>query len=230
MIAGSSCIDYSSLNNKRKSYEDDGESRRTAEATVEYAKNHSAKIVVLENVLKAPWGNMELAWQRAGYATQVVLLDSKDFYLPQTRQRGYMIGISRAVAEKCGLAVDEAVKKWFEIMSKLQRRASSPFTDFIFDDDDVQLRNHDQEAAVVQTSCRSVPWEKCKVEVLCYRACNFLGLKRPFTNWENSGSCHVPDFCQKQWFKKQVERIWDTIDINHLRSISQRSYDMSCKM
>lgn len=230
MVAGSSCIDYSMLNNKRKAYDEAGESRETADATVEYARNHGAKIVILENVLKAPWGRMELAWQEAGYATKVALLDSKDFYMPQTRQRGYMIGISREVAEECQLDADKAVNKWFGVMERLQRRASSPFTDFIFDDDDPQLRIQDQEAAAVQTIGRPVSWEMCKKEVLFYRASNFLGPQRPFTNWENSGSCNVPDSCFKHWFKKQVERIWDTIDINHLRSIAWRGYDMSHKV
>jgi site-specific DNA-cytosine methylase len=201
-------------------------------AVVNFAKIHRTKIVILENVLKFAWAEVENVWHEAGYATQVALLDSKDFYLPQTRQRGYMIGISRAAVSEwnADFDADAAVKQWFEILSKLQRRASSPFTDFIFADDDVQLQEHKREAAVVLAAGQTNDWKKCRLEVLSYRACKFLGFKRPFTDWENNGSCHVPDFCFKLWFKRQVERVWDTADINHLRSVAERFYDFAYKL
>lgn len=225
MVAGSSCIDYSSLNNKRKDATADGESKRTLEAVLEYAKSHRPKVVILENVLKFPWGQTEKLWQAANYATQVALLDSKDFYLPQTRQRGYMIGVLR----REGFDAEAAVKKWFNVLTELQRRASSPFTDFVFAEDDPQMEKYNRQA-IVSVPNKNLPWKRCRLEVISYRSCHGLGFRRPFTDWENNGSCHVPDFCSKLWFILQVERIWDTVDINHLRSICQRCYDISYKL
>jgi site-specific DNA-cytosine methylase len=231
MIAGSSCIDYSALNCAPKEFGADGESYATLTATVEYAKKHKANIVILENVSGAKWSGMQSLWHGAGYATKVAKLDSKDFYLPQTRQRGYMIGLRRAVITErnVDLDADMAVENWFKILEKLQRRASSPFTDFIFEDEDVQLQTYNHGAAVLLTAGKSASWELCRAECLSYRSSNFLGFKKPLTEWENNGSCRVPDFCNQSWFKQQVERILDTLEINHLRSISDRRYDFSHK-
>ncbi len=230
MIAGSSCIDFSTLNNKPKEFTKSGESYDTLKATLDYATEHKPLVVILENVCKFPWRYVEKLWQDAGYATNVAYLDSKDFYLPQTRQRGYMIGLHREELEnrQVGLVADDAVKKWFDVLGNLQRRASSPFTEFILADDDVELQKYNQQAAVLITPNKNVPWDKCRIECLSCRQANFLGLKKPITDWENNGSCRVPDFYNKEWFKKQVERIWDTIDINHLRSVG-RCYDFSYK-
>lgn len=231
MIAGSSCVDYSPLNSNPKEFGTKGESLETLMATLDYAKAHKPTIVILENVMKFPWPTVEGKWREIGYATKVAKLDSKNFYLPQTRTRGYMIGIRKTAYLERGLEFEAkaAVETWFEILEKLQRRASSPFTDFIFADDDVQLQRHNKRAAVLLTTGKNVPWDKCRVECLSYRSCNFLGFKKPVTEWENNGSCKVPEYCNTLWFKRQVERIWDTIDINHLRSIALRSYDMSYK-
>ena len=235
MIAGSSCIDYSSLNNKPKEFGTSGESYDTLKATLDHATVHKPLIVILENVLKFPWSYVESLWQNAGYATKVAYLDSKDFYLPQTRQRGYMIGLRREalIEPQVGLeaddAADEAVKKWFEVLGNLQRRASSPFTDFILADDDAELRKYNQQAAALMTPNKNVSWEKCRTECLSCRSANFLGFKKPLTDWENNGSCCVPDSYNKEWYDKQVERIWDTLDINHLRSVT-RFYDFSYKL
>ena len=231
MVAGSSCIDYSPLNSKPKEFGKDGESYQTLMAAVNYAKKHRPNIVILENVKKFPWAFTEGKWREIGYATQVAHLDSKDFYLPQTRQRGYMIGLRRSVINDRGidLDADAAVKNWFGILSKLQRRASSPFTDFLFADNALELQKYNREAAVLLTTGKNVPWDRCRVECLSYRCCHHLGLGKPFTSWENNGSCQVPDFCNKLWFRQQVERIWDTVDINFLRSIVVREYDNASK-
>jgi site-specific DNA-cytosine methylase len=231
MVAGSSCVDYSGLNQHQKEFGEEGESYDTLMATVKYAEKHTPQMVILENVLNFPWEEVEGLWHAQGYATKVALLDSKNFYLPQTRQRGYMIGLRREVNghPKLELDADAAVLEWFKIMEKLQRRASSPFTDFILADDSEELAKYNQQAGAQISVTKNVPWAKTRVECTSCRSTNFLGFKKPLTEWENNGSCLVPDNCNIPWFKKQVERIWDTIEINHLRAIVHRQYDMAYK-
>lgn len=188
-------------------------------------------MVILENVLGFPWGKVEALWHAEGYATQVAYLDSKDFYIPQTRQRGYMIAIRRKTItdRHVELDPDTATQLWYKVLEKLQRRASSPFTDFIFADDDELLELYNNKAVVTPTAAHRASWERCKAECLSYRSSKFLGFKKPVTDWENNGSCHVPDSCDGPWHKQQVERVWETTDINHLRSIAFRGYDMAFK-
>jgi len=231
MVAGSSCVDYSGLNQNQKVFGEDGESYDTLLATVLFAENHTPQMVILENVLTFPWAKVEALWHARGYATKVILLDSKNYYLPQTRQRGYMIGVRREVNGHPDLKLDAdaVVLLWFDIMEKLQRRASSPFTDFILADDSEELAKFNQQARAQISANKKTSWEKTRVECTSCRSTNFLGFEKPFTEWENNGSCLVSDDCNKPWFKKQVERVWDTIEINHLRAIVQRYYDMAYK-
>lgn len=219
------------MNSHRKAFGESGESNDTKNASLAYAKKHKPSIVILENVVRFPWPKVEKEYRDAGYATKVVLLDSKDHGLPQTRRRGYMIGIRReAITERIlDLDPDLAVKRWAELLGAMQRRASSPFTDFIFADDDPELQKYLAEAAQLPNTGKIITWDKCRAECLNYRAAHLLGFQRPFTEWQNNGSCNVPDFCNSVWFPQQVERIWDTVEINHLRSIVHRYYDMSFK-
>jgi site-specific DNA-cytosine methylase len=231
MIAGSSCVDYSSLNSSQKEFGQSGESYDTLMATLAYAVKHEPTIVILENVQKFPWDKVEQMWRQAGYATQVAYLDSKDFYLPQTRQRGYMMGLRRAVISERNVQLDADIApvRWFDVLESLQRRASSPFTDFVYADDDPQLPKAEQAAAAPLNTSRYVEWDKCKLETLTCRSANNLGFRKPLTDWENNGTCRVPDHYAIFWWKPQVERIWETMEINFLRSITQRGFDLSFK-
>jgi site-specific DNA-cytosine methylase len=160
MIAGSSCVDYSGLNSNRKEFGEAGESFETLEAAIQYAKAHCPLLIILENVMRFPWDKVEALWRAMGYATKVALLDSKDFALPQTRQRGYMIAVRRVVIGRpdLNLDADAAVEKWFIIMENLQRRASSPFTDFILEDDSEELEKYNQQAVVQIAPNKNSPW------------------------------------------------------------------------
>jgi site-specific DNA-cytosine methylase len=233
MVAGSSCIDYSALNNSRKEFGVSGESYETLVANVEFAKVHKPLIVILENVRHFPWAQTEKLWHDAGYASKVAFLDTKDFYLPQTRQRGYMVAIRTDLKTLTGDSFDAqaAVVRWFDILGELQRRASSPFTDFLLPDHDRRILKSYQQAEAQLLSGRSgtYAWDACQVECVCYRLYNLLGALKPFTSWENNGTCLVPDFTRRIWLKLLPERVWDTLDINLLRSVGDRDYDMSFK-
>jgi site-specific DNA-cytosine methylase len=54
-IAGTSCVDYSGLNNKKKGINAGGESGRTFHGMLSYVQKHQPPIVILENVCSAPW-------------------------------------------------------------------------------------------------------------------------------------------------------------------------------
>jgi site-specific DNA-cytosine methylase len=73
-------------------------------------------IIILENVCGAPWGVMEKELQQVGYTTAssgsyhdpskpagkrgtTHFFDTKFFYIPHTRTRGYLIAIRSDIAE-----------------------------------------------------------------------------------------------------------------------------------
>lgn len=55
LIAGTSCVDYSGLNNEKQDIDANGESGRTFRGMIEWVKKHQPPIVILENVCSAPW-------------------------------------------------------------------------------------------------------------------------------------------------------------------------------
>lgn len=55
LIAGTSCVDYSNLNNQQQDIDANGESGRTFRGMLQWVKKHRPPIVILENVCSAPW-------------------------------------------------------------------------------------------------------------------------------------------------------------------------------
>ena len=103
LIAGTACVDFSRLNSRQKTLQEMGESGDTFAAVLAYAKTYRPTMLVLENVLNAPWDEMLAAYEGIDYVSAGALVDSKNYYLPQTRQRGYMVCIDKFKLDDCGI-------------------------------------------------------------------------------------------------------------------------------
>ncbi|KAI9733937.1 MAG: hypothetical protein M1834_002592 [Cirrosporium novae-zelandiae] len=223
LIAGSSCVDYSSLNVSKPTQ--NGESENTFKAVISLAAIAHPTIVILENVDGAPWANNKARWERAGYRAEFCKVDTKDFYLPQTRQRGYMICIRNDLQ-----GAQTAVEQFRAVVKSLQRRASCPAEDFMLPDTDPKVIQATEE--ILRTGQnqlgRKVEWIKCKGEYRTFREDLQLGRQRPYTNWRESASNNLPDHACKDWGKFQVERVLDSLDVAYLLSV-KRGFDFSYK-
>ena len=91
LVAGFSCIDFSNLNNKKKTFADDGQSAQTFFGILAYANRFRPRIIVLENIQNCPWPIVKKELKKINYRSIHTLVDSKDYYLPQTRKRGYLV-------------------------------------------------------------------------------------------------------------------------------------------
>ncbi|RMZ83177.1 hypothetical protein DV738_g1364, partial [Chaetothyriales sp. CBS 135597] len=235
LVAGTSCVDYSALNRQTKGFKEKGESWVTMWGAGEYARAFKPKIILLENVANAPWDKIKAYWSEIGYECQPCKLDSKDFYTPHTRERGYMVGFHRHQAEACGINVKEATTSWLEMLQFLERRASSPFDDFIYRHDspefNVLMRTLTKEAkrGISMRKRGTQDWLQSRARHTNTRSGDQLGYLRPYTNWQPNGSLRMPDSHQNEWLTTQPDRIRDLLDINHLRYLQLRNYDMSYK-
>lgn len=229
LIAGSSCVDYSGLNNKRQSTKGDGESSRTLDGIAAYARAFQPTLVLLENVAKAPWEEIRDFWKKAGYYLAAVQLDSLNFYLPQTRRRGYCIAINEAQAREVGLDCKQATESWVKLMAAFQRRASSPYTDFTFPEDDprVQLAKELPESG--RTKMVSGQWTKCRQRHLVERSDNKLGSRNPYTNRTSNSKPKVNDEAWQTWLLRQTVRVQDVLDIHFLKDVALRDFDFRFK-
>lgn len=249
VIAGFSCVDFSAMNPHPKKITELGESADTFEAVRLFAKNNNPKFLILENIVLAPWKEfIQPAFQPAqkktadgspipdtywdghpGYAAVSGIFDTMDFYLPQSRNRGYMILVNRKYYPNA----DKLAEDWFPLMQKLQRKASVPAEAFFLNADDSRLQKA-QESIIRdgRTGAKRtvVDWVLSAVRHERYRRENNLGTSRPILKWTEGGMCEPRDFTWITWIRRQVDRIKDTIEINTLRNVAARGFDSEYKL
>lgn len=250
LIAGFSCVDFSKLNKKSKKLTEYGESGDTFRAILQYAKLYRPAVIILENVDGAPWELIQAIWAKdseyiqyyfetndggeakaqefnsfwddddPGYSAGFVRVDSKNYYIPETRIRRYMICADRRRYPSIE-AADEAVRDWKTFMVALERKASVSIDAFLLTEDDPRLQCAKDELSKTGKPRQERDWEVCYGRHEAYRAKEKLGTLRPILNWTNDGSARVSSFIWPDWTEGQVERVWDSIEISYLRNASK---------
>ncbi|PFH51813.1 hypothetical protein AMATHDRAFT_141817 [Amanita thiersii Skay4041] len=216
LIAGTSCVDYSNLNTQKQDIDDNGESGRTFRGMMSWVKLHRPPIVILENVCSAPWPRVQEYFEKCGYSASFTRVDTKNYYIPHTRMRVYLIAVNKKRSS--------IPEEWRALVtSKLKRPASSTLDAFLLPSDDPRI--HQARQKLVQESYNALDrrtgrtdWGRCESRHQRARLEEALGSKRPLTSWEEGGSCKLPDFAWGDWGIGQVERVWDLMDISLLRS------------
>lgn len=228
-MAGFVCSDYSMLNNARKGLEDRGESGDTFYAIKDYAQENKPKIIILENVVSVPWidkkakskeRGLDVHFEEIGYSSRHLILDTKEFYVPQTRRRGYLIAIHRASFTGTAAELMKQLDNWAVLVKKLKRHASVPAERLLLKSDDPKVKfgqvdDFDQKKTVIG-------WDRCARGHEQYREAHKLGQDHPVTNWAAGGFKKLPD--HYKLVRGATERVCDTIDISHLRCI-RRGFD-----
>jgi site-specific DNA-cytosine methylase len=237
LVCGSACVDYSNLNAHKKDLDDKGESGSTFYAVLNYMKEFSPKMVVFENVTSAPWldknrkakdinaGKRGLDWhvEEKGYFCRYIKLDTKQFYLPHTRTRGYMICVRKdLVNSKMDLAEDEAFDKWKSVVTGLGNPATVGVDAFFLAPGDPRVLSLQEGESDIKNARKPIAWSKCKVGHQNYRFVHGYGDNHPLTNWHGE-SYSLPDHFQRG-MKGLTQRVLDTIDIAHLRNLD-RGFD-----
>jgi site-specific DNA-cytosine methylase len=232
LIAGFACVDFSVLNNHRKTLDEKGESGGTFWGIVRYAMTYRPRLVILENVKSAPWEKIAKHWNEIDYFAIRADVDTKAYYLPQTRERVYMFCVDKRLMDGNGLS-EADMRAWTDVLAKFKRPASSPAGMFLMDVDDRRLEQIEREMAMKITSSASsaratVNWAKYQVRHQNYRLSQGLGHRRPVSKSQDDGTCRMPDFAWQTWVKSLPERVWDTIDVNFLRKLAE-GCDMNYK-
>ncbi|KAF1963578.1 hypothetical protein CC80DRAFT_433272 [Byssothecium circinans] len=221
LIAGFVCKDISRLNNHNKTLDQNGETGETWRAIYTYSKRYRPSIVLLENVRgqNAYWDKyIKAKWEDIEYECAWMICDTKNYYIPQTRLRMYMIAVDRT---QFGKNTDRAVLQWQETMEKLQRPCSSPFDAFLSSDVSDQ---YEYNSLVTEPN-----WALCRLRYDLIRSEEKLGIRRPITRWNENGTVRPPDFANRRWYNSQSSRVYDCIEIASLQS-AQKGYDAQYKM
>ncbi|CZT44976.1 uncharacterized protein RSE6_05240 [Rhynchosporium secalis] len=238
LIAGFCCDDFSHLNNRRKNLNANGESGDTFFAILEYADKYRPKMIILENVIKTPWLDAKVPhndkkgpnptigldkhFENLDYVVCFMMLDTKQHYLPQTRQRGYMVCVLNDDPQH-STHLKFLAKEFPELVNKLKRPASVPMEALLFNFDEPLLNSTGREEGDVKKKRGAWAWEKCKLGHQEYVLKHGLGSLRPVTHWEANGSKLLPDFYKQTTVF--TNRTMDCIDIAHLRNILLKGID-----
>ncbi|KAK4333158.1 hypothetical protein RTBOTA2_001878 [Rhodotorula toruloides] len=225
LVAGTSCIDYSNLNNIKKGITDGGESGRTFFGMYRWVDKHRPKIVILENVCTAPWGDMVKNFAEINYSAEFCRLDTKKYYIPHTRTRVYLIAFPKEISKSSDPfgGAGALAAKWKELMKINERPASSPAEAFLLHSDDPRIHRARQELSHQRISADgkkrdTVDWGRCEVRHSVARQKEKLGQRRPLTDWQdNGGKPTLPDGAWQDWAEAQTERVLDLMDISYLR-------------
>jgi site-specific DNA-cytosine methylase len=241
LIAGFACDDFSTLNNVRKKLTEKGESGDTFFAVRAYMVKYTPLMVILENVIGAPWvpkydkktgdriypkklkshkqnKSIQEYVDEAGYFSIFFRVDTKDFAIPQTRIRGYMVCVLKSAISE-GMDWKLLKKDCENLVEALKRSASAPVEAMLFPPDHPALKSIHGE---IKSDKKPVDWDKCSMGHGDYSRELGLGNKHPITNWKTDGSRILPDFHIPM--ACMTERVADTVDIAHKRSL-QRGFD-----
>lgn len=194
------------------------------EEFMRYDENKPQKKGGKETTIKYP-----RLWARGdpGYSTFHVKLDSRKFYVPQTRTRGYMICVDRKALGRA--TADVTAQHWAQLLTSFARPASCSVQDFMLHDTDPRLQQLRYLAAGQHYQRTESPWLKCEARYERYRWHKQLGNLRPMTQWVAGGNAKAPDHFWQDWCSRHPERIADTFEISWLRC-AVRGYDALYKM
>ena len=193
-----------------------GESTRTFFAALKLVTVTRPRVVIMENVSGAPWDMYEdQIFPKIGYFARSMKLDSKEFYLPQTRQRGYLVAI-----DAMSFGVEQANKiteEWAAQVNKCKRSPSVAVSAFLRPADDpiiVQART-DMES---KTSYIPTEWALCSLRHADAR--NKNNLRRDDNRFSHKAMRNgrvifsaFPLHSWLQFWRAQVARIVDLMDI-----------------
>ncbi|KAJ5262375.1 hypothetical protein N7524_007680 [Penicillium chrysogenum] len=235
LVAGTACVDFSPLNNRKKTLQQGGESGATFDGLLGYAERYRPRMVVQENVRNAPWDQMKGKWEELEYMSVCVNVDTKHYYIPQTRERGYMVVIDKRRLEAAGLlgdsmdqsGIDTVTQRVRELAGHFKRPASAPVGLFLLSDDDRRLELIELRARLESRSETS--WDQYQIRHQRHRDELELGTERPITrSLPGVNDLKAPDFYWHRFWKTQPERVWETVDMNFLKKMLQ-DYDMNFK-
>ncbi|KAJ5988617.1 C-5 cytosine methyltransferase [Penicillium waksmanii] len=237
LIAGTSCVDFSNLNNNKKELAETGkgESSKTFFGLLNYVRKHKPAILILENVKAKPkvWEAMADHYNTHGYATEIIDVDTKNFYLPQTRQRRYMVCIRKENGPKG--SVEQKLTQVKTLVNSLKRQASCPGGFFLLDENSKQMNQIVNDRDIVTKKNSSTEWTKAQNLHRNQRQEFDLGQQKPISNPGSKMDARKgPDFYMHTWFNSRGEREKDLLDIIFLKAMTptgrgKSTFDMSFK-
>lgn len=211
------------------------QSEQTFSGAINYIKFRQPKVVICENVDSAPWQKLvdNGIFQLMGYSATVLRLDTKHFYMPQTRIRKYLILFSHRAFTLAGA---QALTKMFEdILPQLQHTHSNSVLDFLFplNSHELQKARNEVESDAQGSRERETSWSISRDRHEAYRRKFTLPPLHPWMQWFLNAHANSPANMWKPWANRMPLRVLDVLDCLFLYALHGKSifgpYDMRYK-
>jgi site-specific DNA-cytosine methylase len=215
------------------------ESSTTFFSVLCYIEDKRPDIVILENVLNAPFKSARDLWFKLiDYSVEFEDCDTKDYYFPQTRTRKYLVAInnrlfSSAAGKESGDTTGKQVASLAaSFLKSFKRRASVSVEKLLLSNTDkaVQLATQQMAHEVSGKKHRDISWAHSKTRHALVREANQLDDSHPFSGTKKTGETQFYDRTNMVLMNKQPPRVADVADINLLRGMKGRNaYDFRFK-
>lgn len=199
-------------------------STTTFAAAINFVCERQPKIVIFENVETAPWqSTMDYLFPLCGYTARIMKLDTKHFYIPQTRSRKYVVAFNH---DFFGVSVCTALcDKLEEIVGKLKRPYSNSVTDFLLPINSHELHRarNEMELAAVSAREKDTDWSFSRSRHTAFREENKIGDGRDWIRWKDNGSSNPPAKMWVPWEVRQTNRVSDLLECVFLVAIKGKN-------
>ncbi|KAJ4424345.1 hypothetical protein N0V82_001045 [Gnomoniopsis sp. IMI 355080] len=188
-------------------------STTTFASAMNYLKERQPKIVIFENVHGAPWAStIDYVFPLTGYTAKIVALDTKNYYLPQTRLRKYVVAFNHRFF---GLeAAQKLCNDFTGAVQGLERKYSSTVTDFLLPSNSHELHRARNEMEVASQSIqeKDTDWSFSRSRHTQFRRAQGIPDERPWIQWRESGSSNAPAKMWKPWEAPLPNRVKDLLE------------------
>ncbi|KAJ4392112.1 hypothetical protein N0V93_005734 [Gnomoniopsis smithogilvyi] len=188
-------------------------STTTFASAMNYLKERQPKIVIFENVHGAPWAStIDYVFPLTGYAAKIVALDTKNYYLPQTRLRKYVVAFNHRFF---GLQAAQTLCDDFTAaVQNLERKYSSTVTDFLLPSNSHELHRarNEMELASQSTQEKDTDWSFSRSRHTQFRRAQGIPDERPWIQWRENGTSNAPAKMWKPWEAPLPNRVKDLLE------------------
>ena len=210
---------------------DCGQSMNTFLSSLRILARDRPKLAIFENVQNAPWKQMVSFWfPLIGYTARSTLTDSKDFLVPQTRVRGYLVAVNSHIYGNEAISTAES---WVKMMNMVKLPLTSTFQECLLLDDDPRLARIQSEVQSRGRPSRDTIAEQSVSRHEGLRNKHQMGHQNPYTLAQYAGgrllAVTPPVRSWRGWIQSQAARIVDSLDIGYLWA-SQQGEDLRFKM
>ncbi|KAM0528249.1 hypothetical protein ACHAP6_002081 [Verticillium nonalfalfae] len=277
LVAGSSCVDFSKLNNKRdilakhsvlsRLYEEakntrngldfgtvtpqsqshdvrmalqdvrdsfhmEGESVKTFGSILQFIYDQRPKLIILENVSHAPWRAFTHFWlPLVGYVALSMKVDSKNFLVPQTRTRGYLVAVDQW---HYGTEMSTRIARLWSSMMESSNWFPNQYPEvhkFLLSSMDQRILEARaiEERKIAENMARDVEARMCAYDHAKVRRQQGLGPDQPFTQRDGRGNLLPRDTSWQAYIRGTSSRVQDLLDITWLSERKKAGRDLNYK-